>query len=92
MQIAEQACDNALKMTKETLNEHDGRDFDMAFLGQQCFAHTMMLAELKAIQSSGPEELQEVAEKAISKVENHLEKVKQLAKKLADDRSKSSQE
>lgn len=90
-QVAEQACDNALEMTKEMLGKQEGQDFNMAFLGQQCFAHTMMLAELKAIQSSGPEELQQIASQAAEKVEMHLEKAKQLAKKLEDDRKKKNQ-
>lgn len=83
--LGEQACDNALKMTKEMLREYDGQDFNMAFLGQQCVAHTMMLAELKAIQSDGPQELQSVAGKAIDKVEKHLETAKKIAKKLEKD-------
>ncbi|EMI57163.1 DUF4142 domain-containing protein [Rhodopirellula sallentina] len=87
--IAEQACDNSLQMTKDMLNRYEGQDFEMAFLGQQCVAHINMLAELKAVESSGPSELQSIAQKAIEKVENHLQKCKQLAKKLEDDREKS---
>jgi predicted outer membrane protein len=84
--LAEQACDNALDMTKEMLSQYEGQDFNMAFLGQQCVAHITMLAELKAIESAGPQELQQVAQEAAKKVEQHLEKCKQLAKKLEDDR------
>ncbi|TWU08515.1 DUF4142 domain-containing protein [Stieleria varia] len=87
--VGEQACENALKMTKDMLGNYEGQDFNMAFLGQQCVAHTMMLAELKAIASVGPEELQTFAQETSQKVEQHLEKCKQLAKKLEDDRSKS---
>lgn len=89
-QIADQACDNAMKMTKDMLTKYEGQDFQMAFLGQQCVAHTMMLAELKAIESTGPKELQPIAQEAISKVEKHLEKAKQLAKKLEDDEKQRS--
>lgn len=84
-EIAEQACDNALKMTKEMLSKYDGQDFNMAFLGQQCVAHTLLLAELKAIESTGPEQLKDVAQKAAEKVERHLEKAKELARELEDD-------
>lgn len=84
--VAEQACDNALKMTKNMLSKYDGQDFEMAFLGQQCVAHTMMLAELKAIASDGPQELQSMAKETSQKIEQHLEKAKKLAKKLEDDR------
>ncbi len=78
--IGEQACENALKMTKEMLSKYEGEEFEMAYLGQQCVAHTIMLAELKAIESNGPRELREVATKASKKVEAHLEKAKSLAK------------
>lgn len=88
--IAEQACENSLQMTKELLNEYEGQDFDMAYLGQQCVAHTNMLAELKAIESTGPQELQALAQEASTKVEQHLEKCKQIAKKLEDDRKSQS--
>ncbi len=90
IQIAKHACDNSLKMTKEMLSNYDGQDFDMAFLGQQCVAHTMMLAELKAIESVGPQELQMLAQESSEKVQQHLDKAKELAKKLEDDRKKKS--
>lgn len=88
--ISEQACDNALKMTKEMLNNQSNDDFNMAYLGQQYVTHTMMLAELKAIQSEGPQELQSTVGQAIDKIEKHLNKVKQLSKKLADQKDGSS--
>ena len=83
--IGELACQNTLTMTKEMLGKHQGQDFNMAFLGQQCIAHMMMLAELKAIETEGPTELRPFATSAATKVEKHLDKAKQLAKKLQDD-------
>ncbi len=88
--IAEKACENAREMTMEMLSKYEGQDFNMAFLGQQIMAHTAMLAELKAIQSVGPEDLQSIAQEAITKTEQHLDKAKQLAKKLEDDRKNQS--
>lgn len=88
--IGEIACENSLKMTKEALGKLEGQDFTMAYLGQQCVAHTTMLAELKAIETAGPEDLREVASKAAGKVQEHLEKAKQLAKKFEDDRKSKS--
>ncbi|TWT91887.1 DUF4142 domain-containing protein [Neorhodopirellula pilleata] len=86
-QVVDQASENALMMIKEMLSNYEGQDFNMAFLGQQSVAHTMMLAELKAIESTGPNELQSVAQEMSKKVEKHLKKAKDLAKKLEDDRS-----
>ena len=90
-QIGEQACDNALKMTKDMLNQYEGQDFDMAFLGQQMVAHTMLLAELQAIESSGPQELQPIVQQASGKVKSHLAHAKQLAQKFEDDRESQGQ-
>jgi predicted outer membrane protein len=88
-QIMEEACDNSLKMTKEMLSNYQGQDFQMAFLGQQIVAHIEQLAELKALENSGPEELKSLVGEASKKVQAHLEKAKQLAKKLEDDRKNS---
>jgi len=82
LKISEQACENSLKMTKEMLGKYDGEKFNMAFVSYQCVVHNMMLAELKAIESVGPKELNEVAKNEIITAEKHLEKFKQLAKKL----------
>ncbi len=88
--IASQACDNNLKMTKEMLNKYDGQDLKMAFLGQQIVAHTASLAEMKAIESSGPEKLKGIAQQASPKIQEHLETAKKLAKKFEDDRDTGS--
>ncbi len=89
-QLMEKACDNSLQMTKQMLEQYDGQDFTMAYLGQQIVAHTMMLAELKAIESDGPESLHSIAQAAIKKTENHLEKAKQLAMKYEDKERRGS--
>lgn len=90
-QIIEQACDNSQKMTTEMLQKYQGQDFQMAFLGQQIVAHTMMLGELQAIQSNGPQELKQIAQQGAEKTQAHLEMAKKLAKKYEDDRNKPQQ-
>ena len=89
--LAEQACKNSLEMTKEMLSQTEGQDFSMAYLAQQVVAHTNMLAELKAIQSTGPDDLKSIAGKAADKIKKHLEETKKLAKKL-EDKEKSGQQ
>ncbi|MGV3486288.1 MAG: DUF4142 domain-containing protein [Planctomycetaceae bacterium] len=84
VQVMDQAHDNMLKMTKEMLQKHQGQDFRMAFLGQQIVAHTMMLSQLQAIESSGPPELQSLAQQGIEKTQSHLQKAKELANKNKD--------
>lgn len=57
----------------------------MPFLEQQCVSNVMMLAELKAVESTGPSELQPLVQKVSTKIEKHLESCKELATKLEDD-------
>lgn len=82
--LMEKACDNSLQMTKQMLQKYDGQDFAMAYLGQQIVAHTAMLAELQAIESSGFQSLHSIAKTGIKKTEDHLQTAKQLAKKFED--------
>ncbi|KAA5541816.1 DUF4142 domain-containing protein [Roseiconus nitratireducens] len=91
--IADQACSNALKMTKEMFAQYSGQDLDMAFLGHQIVAHTMLLSELQAIRDVGPGSLQPFSEQAIDKVQKHLKRARQLAKRFEDeqDQGKDSQ-
>ena len=84
--LMSQACDNNLKMTQEMLESYEGQDFKMAFLGQQIVAHTASLAEMKAIESVGPEQLKAIAQQASPKIQEHLDMAKKLAKKFEDDR------
>ena len=85
--IMDEACDNNLEMTKQMLQEHEGQDFKMAFIGHQIVAHTASLAEMKAIQSSGPAQLKQLAQQATPKIEEHLDMAKKMAKKFEDDRT-----
>ena len=87
--ISEQACANTLEMTKKMLTSHESQEFDMVFLGQQCMAHTMMIAELKAIQSHGPQDLGPLTQTAITKAESHLKQAKKLATQLKTEAKKS---
>lgn len=88
--LGERACENNLKLTKEMLSDYKGQDFNMAFLGQQCVAHTMALSELRAIETEGPQALKETANEGAKKVDEHLKAIKKLAKKLEDDRKPSN--
>jgi len=90
-QLMEQAHQNRLEMTKEMLSNYEDQDFQMAFLGQQVFSHTSLIADLKAIESHGPDELQSYAQQALPMVEQHRDQAKQLAKKLKDNHEHRTQ-
>jgi len=85
--IMDKASENALSMTKDMLQNYDGEEFDMAFVGQQVVAHVMLIAELKAIESQDLDQVSQLAGEATSTVEQHLEELKKLAKELKDNSS-----
>lgn len=78
-QIAER-CLNALK---EELQQKQGAEFDMAFVGSQVGGHMQMQAALEVLGQQGPERIQQVAQEALPKVQAHLEHAKQLKEQLA---------
>ncbi|QEG36944.1 DUF4142 domain-containing protein [Bythopirellula goksoeyrii] len=83
--IQKKAADNYQVSSIMMLNNYQGQDFDMAFLGMQIGAHTWSLAELKALDSVGNEQFQQIVAEARSKVEQHLAEAKRLSKKFEDD-------
>lgn len=83
VQLMDRTCDNALQQSKEMLKQHRDEDFDMAYMGQQIVMHSMMLAELKALESDGPKQLQPVVQSAKRTTESHMKEAKQIVEQLA---------
>lgn len=81
--IAEKSSKKQLEMTKEMLQQLEGKDFDMAFVGIQIAAHTRAVADLNALRGVGSPEMQELVNKAESKTSEHLKKAKDLAEELS---------
>jgi predicted outer membrane protein len=79
-QIEKEAVQNCVSMTKEELQEKQGKDMDKAFVGCQIGSHIHLLASLKAAENNVSPELQQVIAKAKDKTQAHLEKAKQLMK------------
>lgn len=84
MQVGMNACHKKLEMTKELLEEYQGQDFDMGYLGQQIVAHVEMLATLKAMENHGTPEFQQVVKEGIQTTEAHLKHAKAIASRLED--------
>jgi predicted outer membrane protein len=84
MQVGMDACHRKLQMTKELLEEYQGQDFDMGYLGQQIIAHVEMLATLKAMENHGTPEFQQVVKEGIQRTEAHLKHAKAIASRLED--------
>lgn len=87
LDITRRAADEHHRAVTETLGEKEGKDFDRCFLATEIGAHQWMLAELKAIQGiDQQQEFTRIVKDAEQKVEKHLEKAKELAKKMEKDR------
>ncbi len=80
--IGKKAGEIHLKMTKELLNEYQGQEFDMAYIGQQISAHSQMLANLKAMEEHTTGEFQTVVKEGIQATEQHFKEAKQLSDQL----------
>lgn len=85
--VAEQSAENCLRMTKELLEQYEGQDFEMGYLGHQIIAHTQMLAHLQAAKDHGTPEFRQIVQQAEQSTQEHLDQAKQLARQLEDDRS-----
>jgi len=88
--VLDQAADTELQMTKQMLQEYQGQDFEMGYIGQQIVAHTCMLAKLQALKNSGPQELQQMATQGEQTARQHLDMAKQIAQQLKDKDSAGS--
>lgn len=91
LRIDRKAAVNYLRMTNALLREHEGQDFDTAFLSQQVAAHARMLADLQAMEGVGTQAFQEVLQQGSRAAQDHLERAKELAKKVERDRPRSAQ-
>jgi hypothetical protein len=81
------AADAQLTRARIMLDQYQGQDFDMAYLGLQVASHSWLLSELEAIVGSGTEEFQAVVRDAAEHVRHHLEQALALSNKLEDDRT-----
>ena len=79
-QIEKEAVQNCVAMTKQELQEKQGKEMEKAFVGCQIGAHIQMVAKLKAAENSVSGELQQVIAKARDKAQAHLDEAKQLMK------------
>ena len=83
-QVRDTAAKYKLSLTKQMLEEYQGQDFDMGYLGQQIVAHIEMLAKLKAMENHGSPEFQQTVKKGIQTTEGHLKQARALAMQLED--------
>lgn len=81
--ICHVAHENHSSMCKEKLSKLTGNEFDTAFLLGQIAAHSMLLAELKALESQSSGDFQSLVRDAQTKVDGHIRHAEGLVKKIA---------
>lgn len=84
LQIARQAAANELQMTRDLLDQYQGQDFDMGYLGQQICAHTKMLACLHAMKNQGDAAFQQTVAAGIKTTAAHMKMALTLSHQLED--------
>ncbi len=86
-QAVAQQC---LQLTQQELEEKEGREFDMAYIGQQCVAHTQMLAKLQASEQFASGELRQMIGQMTQTVEQHRKMAKEIKESLKGGESAGS--
>ncbi len=88
--INHRTADSELARSKKMLDEYEGEDFDMAYLGMQIGGHTWLLSELEAIQNVGTPQFQKLVADATKIAKEHLEKAQELTEQLEHNHTKAS--
>jgi hypothetical protein len=67
---------------REELEQKQGAEFDKCYVGSQIAGHMESVAKLEVLQQQGPDQIKQLAQQALPKVQQHLDHAKQLMKKL----------
>jgi predicted outer membrane protein len=82
MAIEREACQKCTVLTKAELQQHQGADFDKAYLGHQIGGHVGMIAKLETFQRHASPELAQVMSKSLATAQEHLQMAKDLCNEL----------
>lgn len=80
--LKQQIGQKCLEMTQRELEQRDGAQFDLCYIGQQVGAHVAVLAELEVFRNQASPELASLLDKGIETTKTHLEHAKTIAKSL----------
>jgi predicted outer membrane protein len=80
--LEKQIAKHCTQALRDELQQKQGAEFDMCYIGSQIGAHMQMLSALEVLSQQGPEQIQQVAQKAQPIVQQHLDHAKNLAKQL----------
>jgi predicted outer membrane protein len=82
MALEQQITKQCTQALRDELQQKQGAEFDMCYIGSQIGAHMQMAAALEVLAQQGPDQIQQVAQKAQPIVQQHLDHAKNLAKQL----------
>jgi predicted outer membrane protein len=80
--LERQITKQCTQAVRDELQQKQGAEFDKCYIGSQIGAHMSMVAALEVLSQQGPEQIQQVAQKAQPIVQQHLDHAKMLAKQL----------
>ena len=83
--IHQQVAQAMLDQQKQMLQDHQGADFDKAFMGSQIALHQAMLAKLQVYQNHVSDDARQILQQAAQETQQHLEQAKQIMRQLAQD-------
>jgi predicted outer membrane protein len=92
MAMLQKVKSECLSLTQQELQEHQGAEFDKAYVGQQLGAHIAMLAELRGSKSFASPELQEIISQGEKMTMAHMEKAKKIMSQIKDEHGHKSAE
>jgi predicted outer membrane protein len=82
LQIHKKAGQRKLQLTRDLLEQKQGREFDTCYMGGQVVAHIGMLAKLEAMQGVGSPEFQQLVSQGARATEDHLQMAQQILRTL----------
>jgi len=80
--IDRQIAENCTRNLREKLQEKQGAEFDMAYIGSQIVMHNDMLSSLEVLKNQTSGQLRQVVQEAEPKVKQHLQQAEQIAEQL----------
>lgn len=84
MQIKQEVAQQCLQAKQRLMAEKQGREFDMAYVGQQVLHHAEAHAALQVLANYAGPELQPILRQGTDSIQQHLERSMNLAKQISD--------
>jgi len=88
--MIQQVKGQCLALTQNELDQHEGAEFDKAFIGQQLGAHLGMLAQLRGSKNFASPELQKVIAEGEKVTIAHMVEAKKIMDEIKDLDSKTA--